>query len=132
MAAKTRHMEDEFIAASGTDVTDAFRLYLRPCSAPTCRRLPPAPQRRGQGAEQGLIGLRPNPTPVARKPCGRFSFRLAGSNRASTSHRSFCAEARHQVPEHPDQEYMLDGDTWMGSASTTGASAQKAGSMANG
>ena len=23
-------MEDEFIAASGTDVTDAFRLYLRP------------------------------------------------------------------------------------------------------
>ncbi|MFO1226977.1 6-phosphofructokinase [Roseateles sp.] len=30
VAAKTRHMEDEFIAASGTDVTDAFRLYLRP------------------------------------------------------------------------------------------------------
>jgi 6-phosphofructokinase len=27
---KTRVMEDEFIAASGTDVTDAFRLYLRP------------------------------------------------------------------------------------------------------
>jgi 6-phosphofructokinase 1 len=23
-------MEDEFIGASGTDVTDAFRLYLRP------------------------------------------------------------------------------------------------------
>ena len=23
-------MEDEFISASGTDVTDAFRLYLRP------------------------------------------------------------------------------------------------------
>jgi ATP-dependent phosphofructokinase / diphosphate-dependent phosphofructokinase len=23
-------MEDEFIAASGTDITDAFRLYLRP------------------------------------------------------------------------------------------------------
>jgi 6-phosphofructokinase 1 len=23
-------MEDEFITASGTDVTDAFRLYLRP------------------------------------------------------------------------------------------------------
>ena len=23
-------MEDEFIAASGTDVTDAFRMYLRP------------------------------------------------------------------------------------------------------
>ena len=23
-------MEDEFISASGTDVTDAFRMYLRP------------------------------------------------------------------------------------------------------
>ena len=23
-------MEDEFIAASGTDVTDAYRMYLRP------------------------------------------------------------------------------------------------------
>jgi len=30
VAGKTRAMEDEFIAASGTDVTDAFRLYLRP------------------------------------------------------------------------------------------------------
>ena len=30
MAGKTRVMEDEFIAACGTDVTDAFRLYLRP------------------------------------------------------------------------------------------------------
>ncbi|MDK9703646.1 MAG: 6-phosphofructokinase [Sulfuritalea sp.] len=30
VAGKTRIMEDEFIAASGTDVTDAFRLYLRP------------------------------------------------------------------------------------------------------
>jgi len=30
VAGKTRHMEDEFIAASGTDVTDAYRLYLRP------------------------------------------------------------------------------------------------------
>jgi 6-phosphofructokinase 1 len=30
VAGKTRHMPDEFIAASGTDVTDAFRLYLRP------------------------------------------------------------------------------------------------------
>ena len=27
---KTRVMEDEFIAANGTDVTEAFRLYLRP------------------------------------------------------------------------------------------------------
>ncbi len=30
VAGKTRIMEDEFIAPSGTDVTDAFRLYLRP------------------------------------------------------------------------------------------------------
>ncbi len=30
VAGKTRTMPDEFIDASGTDVTDAFRLYLRP------------------------------------------------------------------------------------------------------
>jgi 6-phosphofructokinase 1 len=30
VAGKTRVMEDELISASGTDVTDAFRLYLRP------------------------------------------------------------------------------------------------------
>jgi 6-phosphofructokinase 1 len=30
VAGKTRVMEDHFIAPSGTDVTDAFRLYLRP------------------------------------------------------------------------------------------------------
>ena len=30
VAGKTRVMEDEFISASGTDVTDAFRRYLRP------------------------------------------------------------------------------------------------------
>ena len=30
VAGKTRVMEDEFIAAGGTDVTDAYRLYLRP------------------------------------------------------------------------------------------------------
>jgi 6-phosphofructokinase len=30
VAGKTRTMEDEFIAENGTDVTDAFRLYLRP------------------------------------------------------------------------------------------------------
>ena len=30
VAGKTRTMEDDFISASGTDVTDAFRLYLRP------------------------------------------------------------------------------------------------------
>ncbi len=30
VAGKTRVMEDEFIAPNGTDVTDAFRMYLRP------------------------------------------------------------------------------------------------------
>jgi 6-phosphofructokinase 1 len=30
VAGKTRVMEDEFIASNGTDITDAFRLYLRP------------------------------------------------------------------------------------------------------
>ena len=30
VAGKTRTMEDHFIADSGTDITDAFRLYLRP------------------------------------------------------------------------------------------------------
>jgi 6-phosphofructokinase len=30
VAGKTRTMPDSFIAASGTDITDAFRLYLRP------------------------------------------------------------------------------------------------------
>jgi 6-phosphofructokinase len=30
VAGKTRTMPDEFLAASGTDITDAYRLYLRP------------------------------------------------------------------------------------------------------
>jgi ATP-dependent phosphofructokinase / diphosphate-dependent phosphofructokinase len=30
VAGKTRTMEDDFISESGTDVTDAFRMYLRP------------------------------------------------------------------------------------------------------
>ena len=30
VAGKTRHMPDEFISEQGNDVTDAFRLYLRP------------------------------------------------------------------------------------------------------
>jgi hypothetical protein len=29
VAGKTRVMEDEFISSSSTDVTDAFRMYLR-------------------------------------------------------------------------------------------------------
>jgi 6-phosphofructokinase 1 len=46
VAGKTRTMEDEFITASGTGVTDAFRLYLRPLlgsGMPDAFRLRPAP-----------------------------------------------------------------------------------------
>ena len=46
MAGKTRTMEDHFISDSGTDVTDAFRLYLRPLlgsGMPDAFRLRPAP-----------------------------------------------------------------------------------------
>jgi 6-phosphofructokinase len=46
VAGKTRVMEDEFISASGTDVTDAFRQYLRPllgAGVPDAHRLRAAP-----------------------------------------------------------------------------------------
>jgi 6-phosphofructokinase len=46
VAGKTRVMDDAFIADSGTDVTDAFRLYLRPLlgsGMPDAFRLRPAP-----------------------------------------------------------------------------------------
>ena len=46
VAGKTRVMDDQFIAPSGTDVTDAFRLYLRPLlgsGMPDAFRLRPAP-----------------------------------------------------------------------------------------
>jgi 6-phosphofructokinase len=46
VAGKTRTMDDAFIAASGTDVTDAFRLYLRPLlgsGMPDAYRLRPNP-----------------------------------------------------------------------------------------
>jgi 6-phosphofructokinase len=46
VAGKTRTMDDVFIAASGTDVTDAFRLYLRPLlgsGMPDAFRLRPNP-----------------------------------------------------------------------------------------
>ncbi|MCY7315634.1 MAG: 6-phosphofructokinase [Rubrivivax sp.] len=46
VAGKTRTMEDHFISASGTDVTDAFRLYLRPLlgsGMPEPFRLRPSP-----------------------------------------------------------------------------------------
>ncbi len=53
VAGKTRTMEDEFITESGTDVTDAFRLYLRPLL--------------GSGM-QDAFRLRPNPVPRILKP----------------------------------------------------------------
>ncbi len=46
VAGKTRTMEDEFIAPSGTDITDLFRLYLRPLLGsrmPDAFRLRPNP-----------------------------------------------------------------------------------------
>jgi len=46
VAGKTRVMEDEFISDSGTDVTDAFRRYLRPLlgsGMPDAHRLRAAP-----------------------------------------------------------------------------------------
>ncbi|MBY0241873.1 MAG: 6-phosphofructokinase [Burkholderiaceae bacterium] len=46
VAGKTRTMEDAFITPEGTDVTDAFRLYLRPLlgsGMPDAYRLRPAP-----------------------------------------------------------------------------------------
>ena len=46
VAGKTRVMDDAFIAPGGTDVTDAFRLYLRPLlgsGMPDAFRLRPAP-----------------------------------------------------------------------------------------
>lgn len=45
VAGKTRTMPDEFIAPSGTDITDAFRLYLRPLLG---SRMPDAYRLRGE------------------------------------------------------------------------------------
>jgi 6-phosphofructokinase 1 len=53
VAAKTRVMDDAFIAPSGTDVTDAFRLYLRPLL--------------GSGMPDAFR-LRPNPVPRVLRP----------------------------------------------------------------
>ena len=53
VAGKTRTMEDEFISASGTDVTDAFRMYLRPLLG---SRMPDA------------FRLRPNAVPKVLRP----------------------------------------------------------------
>jgi 6-phosphofructokinase 1 len=53
VAGKTRVMDDAFIAPSGTDVTDAFRLYLRPLlgsGMPDAYRLRPAPVAKVLGA----------------------------------------------------------------------------------
>ena len=53
VAGKTRTMEDQFISASGTDVTDAFRMYLRPLLG---SRMPDA------------FRLRPNAVPKVLRP----------------------------------------------------------------
>lgn len=53
VAGKTRTLEDEFLTPSGTDVTDAFRLYLRPLL--------------GSGMPDAFR-LRPNPVPRVLKP----------------------------------------------------------------
>lgn len=56
VAAKTRTMDDVFIAPSGTDVTDAFRMYLRPLL--------------GSGMPDAFR-LRPNPVPKVLNRPGR-------------------------------------------------------------
>jgi 6-phosphofructokinase 1 len=53
VAGKTRTMEAEFISEAGTDVTDKFRLYLRPLL--------------GSGMPDAFR-LRPNPVPRILKP----------------------------------------------------------------
>jgi 6-phosphofructokinase 1 len=54
VAGRTRVMDDAFISDSGTDVTDAFRLYLRPLlgsGLPDAYRLRPAPVAKVPGAQ---------------------------------------------------------------------------------
>jgi 6-phosphofructokinase 1 len=53
VAGKTRTMEDEFLSEAGTDVTDAFRMYLRPLL--------------GSGMPDAFR-LRPNPVPRVLNP----------------------------------------------------------------
>ena len=56
VAGKTRTMEDEFISDTGTDVTDAFRMYLRPLlgsGMPDAFRLRPNPVPKILGARSG-------------------------------------------------------------------------------
>ena len=56
VAGKTRVMEDELITASGTDVTDAFRMYLRPLlgsGMPDAFRLRPNPVAKVLGVGRG-------------------------------------------------------------------------------
>ncbi|HEY8102274.1 MAG TPA: 6-phosphofructokinase [Burkholderiaceae bacterium] len=55
VAGKTRVMEGEFIAANGTDITDAFRLYLRPLLG---SGLPDAFRLRGNTVAKVINGAR--------------------------------------------------------------------------
>ena len=55
VAGKTRVMEDAFIAASGTDITDAFRMYLRPLlgsGMPDAFRLRPSPVKKVRNVQE--------------------------------------------------------------------------------
>ena len=55
VAGKTRVMEDAFIAASGTDITDAFRMYLRPLlgsGMPDAFRLRPSPVKKMRNVQE--------------------------------------------------------------------------------
>jgi len=61
VAKKTRHMEDEYIAASGTDVTEAFRAYVKPLAGPLpCieRIAAPAVPSKPQGRRAGGMRVR--------------------------------------------------------------------------
>lgn len=55
VAGKTRVMDDAFIAASGTDITDAFRMYLRPLlgsGMPDAFRLRPSPVKKVRNIQE--------------------------------------------------------------------------------
>jgi hypothetical protein len=65
IAAKTRHMPDEFITPTGNDVPEAFHAYARPLLGSGMARAPSAP--RPAGGENSNPGLKPS-CPVHRLP----------------------------------------------------------------
>jgi ATP-dependent phosphofructokinase / diphosphate-dependent phosphofructokinase len=62
VAGKTRTMDDQFIADSGTDVTDAFRLYLRPLLGSA---MPDAYRLRGVAVGKAAAGASATRTPAS-------------------------------------------------------------------